>query len=69
MTQTFSSDIKKLAVKLSDQSGWNATAYKSGITLPPYNDHIAVIFPPRCLYNKVRYFRGFCVLVRGGANV
>jgi hypothetical protein len=23
----------------------------------------------RCLYNKVRYFRGFCVLVVGGAYV
>jgi hypothetical protein len=26
-------------------------------------------FEPRCLYNKVKYFRGFCGLARGRANV
>jgi hypothetical protein len=40
--------------------------YKSDM-LPPFDD---IWYPgPRCLYNKVRYFRGFCVLVVGGAYV
>jgi hypothetical protein len=48
------------------------TTGRFGITRAKYNISIVVLpsyLPARCLYNKVRYFRAFYVLVVGGAYV
>jgi hypothetical protein len=47
---------------------WNAVIHQN-ILVALGEKAIRTHQMPRCLYKKVRYFRGFCVLVVGGAYV